>query len=145
MPNLSAVLKSEITRLSKKSVRQEIDPLRSAAGAQRKQLLDLKKQVQQLQRELAELRRASTTLRPVAASEDEARHRFSAKGFKSLRSRLKLSAQDFGLLLKVGTQTIYNWEGEKTTPRQGQIPLIVELRNIGKREIQRRLDAIKGT
>ena len=145
MPNLNAVLKSEITRLSNKAVRQQVDPIRSAASAQRKQLLDLKKQVQQLQRELAELRRASTVQRPVAESEDGAKHRFSAKGFKSLRSRLNLSAQDFGLLLKVGAQTIYNWEGEKTTPRQGQIPLIAELRKLGKREIQQRLDAIKTT
>lgn len=118
--------------------------MRSMASVQRRQLAELKKQVQLLQRELAELRRASARQQHTAPdSANGANHRFSAKGLKSLRSRLGLSAESFGLLLKVGPQTIYNWEAEKTTPRPGQLPAIAELRTIGKREAQARLNVIR--
>jgi len=56
-----------------------------------------------------------------------------------MRSRLDLSAADFGRLLNVGAQTIYNWETEKTKPRPAQLPAIAALRKIGKREARARL------
>jgi DNA-binding transcriptional regulator YiaG len=142
MPNIGSILKDEITRLSKRVVREHIGSIHTATSAHRKQLVVLKKQVQQLQRELALLRRGSTQARAEPETVDGAQYRFSAKGLKSLRSRLSLSAEDFGRLVKVGPQTIYNWEHEKTMPRPAQVPVIAELRGIGKREAQQRLDAL---
>ncbi len=142
MPNVGAILKDEITRLSKRVVREHIDPIHSVTSAHRKQLAVLKKQVQQLQREIALLRKNSTQARTKPEAVNGTQFRFSAKGLKSLRSRLSLSAEDFGRLVNVGQQTIYNWENEKTIPRSTQVPAIAELRGIGKREARQRLDAL---
>jgi len=108
------------------------------------QMAALKKQVQQLQREVAALHRASAHRTTAPADADGTAHRFSAKGLKSLRSRLGLSAADFGQLLKVGGQTIYNWENEKTSPRPAQVAALAELRKIGRREAAKRLEAPSG-
>lgn len=143
MPNVGTILKDEIIRLSKKTLREQVGPLHTTTSAQRKQLATLKKQVQELQRELAALRRASERARPEPEAVNDTQHRLSAKGLKSLRDRLDLSAGDFGLLLDVGGQTIYNWESEKTTPRPAQLPAIAELRSIGKREARRRIEALQ--
>lgn len=144
MPNVGEVLKSEISRLSKKAVRQHISPIQAAASGYRMQMAALKKQVQQLQREVAALHRASAHRTTAPADADGTAHRFSAKGLKSLRSRLGLSAADFGQLLKVGGQTIYNWENEKTSPRPAQVAALAELRKIGRREAAKRLEAPSG-
>ena len=65
--------------------------------------------------------------------------RFSAKGLQARRSRLDLSAADFGKLLGVSAQSIYNWESEKARPRAEQIAKLAALRGLGKREVAARL------
>ena len=53
---------------------------------------------------------------------------------KAQRSRLGLSAADYGKLVGVSGLTIYNWEHEKSRPRQAQLAALVAVRGIGKRE-----------
>ena len=146
MPDISSLFKSEIARLSKKTVRQHVEPLRAAATAHRHQLAALKKQVAQLERELAKLRRvAAPKAAPVAETPAEGgKIRFVAKGFKSLRSRLGLSAEELGRLIGVSTQTIYNWEAKKTVPRASQVGAIAALRGLGKKEAAARLELLAG-
>ena len=55
------------------------------------------------------------------------------------RSRLGLSAIDFGKLLGVSAQTIYNWEQETTRPRGEQLDKLATLRGLGKRTASERL------
>ena len=45
-----------------------------------------------------------------------------------------LSAADFGKLLGVSAQSIYNWERESAYPRVEQIARLAAIRGIGKRE-----------
>ena len=71
--------------------------------------------------------------------------RFSAKGLHSQRNRLGLSATDFGRLLGVSPQTIYNWEQEAAHPRSEQLGKLAALRVIGKREAGERLKQPVGT
>lgn len=144
MPNIALVLKTEISRLSKKEVRALLRPVQQVSSSQRKQLANLRKQVQQLERQVAALVRGAEKRRPepAAADEEGISFRFTAKGLRSLRGRLGLSAEDFGQLVQVGGQTIYNWESQKTTPRRAQVPAIAALRKIGKREARARLEAL---
>jgi DNA-binding transcriptional regulator YiaG len=58
-------------------------------------------------------------------------HRFSAKRLAAHRRRLGLSAGDFGLLLGVSAQSIYNWEEGKARPRAKHMPTIAALRTLG--------------
>ena len=56
------------------------------------------------------------------------------------RERLGLSAENFGKLLGVSAQSIYNWEHEKARPRAEQVLKVAALRGIAKREAEARLD-----
>ncbi len=58
------------------------------------------------------------------------------------RERLGLSADDFGKLLGVSAQSIYNWEHEKARPRAEQLSKVAALRGIGKREAKARLEQL---
>ena len=138
MPNLAVTLKGEISRLSNRAARHHVAPVQSTTTTLRKQVAALKKQLQALEREVAALKRQAVRSEPAAA-EELSKARFTAKGLRSLRARLGLSAQDFGRLLDVGQQTIYNWETEKAHPRRSQVPAIAALRKIGKREVRARL------
>jgi transcriptional regulator with XRE-family HTH domain len=71
--------------------------------------------------------------------------RFSAKGLHSQRSRLGLPAADFGKLLGVSSQTIYNWEQEAAHPRGEQLGKLAAPRGIGKREAGERLKQLVAT
>ena len=45
-------------------------------------------------------------------------------------------------LLGVSTQTVYNWEAEKSRPRQQQMAAIGAIRMMSKREAQAKLDGL---
>jgi DNA-binding transcriptional regulator YiaG len=81
--------------------------------------------------------------RSVGTSKDAdegVRHRFSAKGFKTLRAKLGLSASDVGTLLGVSMQSVYNWERGNTVPRAAQVSSIAALRSMGKKQAKERLE-----
>jgi DNA-binding transcriptional regulator YiaG len=143
MPNIAALLKTEIARLSRKTLRQSLAPLQAASSSHRHQLAALKKQVQALEREVAALRKQAgkAAAAPVEEGSEE-KHRYSAKGLRSLRARLDLSAEDFGRLIDVSAQSVYNWEAEKTVPRQSQVAALAGLRGIGKKEARARLEQV---
>lgn len=141
MPNLSTILKGEITRLARKEIKAAIEPIRKANAGQRKEIAELKRQVAVLQRAL----KASAKPSKVRAAGGEASTRstrFSAKGLKSLRSRLGLSAAEFGLLVEASGQSIYNWETGKAVPRAAQQAALAGIRGMGKREAAKRLAAM---
>ena len=140
MPNVGEVLKSEIVRLSKKTARAQVQPLLAALHQQKKQLILVRAQVANLQRELVKLRRSVP--KPQVAPDSDSKNRVTAKGLRSLRSRLGLSREEFAQLLSVSGQTIYNWETKGTSPRPEQVAAIVLLRTIGKREARARLSEL---
>jgi DNA-binding XRE family transcriptional regulator len=119
MPNLASVLKSEVVRLARRSVRDDLSKLRKQCVSCRADVAQLTRQLSQLQRQL----RQTLALRdqpegpPLpAVSKPAGRPAFSAKHLARQRKRLGLSASDLGLLVGVGGQSIYNWE-KGTAPR----------------------------
>jgi DNA-binding transcriptional regulator YiaG len=66
--------------------------------------------------------------------------RSTAKGLRSQRERLGLSAANYGKLVGVSGQTIYSWEQEASHPRRKQVAALATVRNMSKREAQARLD-----
>ena len=119
MPNLSSVIKSEITRLARKEIKSGIAPIRKANSEQRRQIAELKRQIASLQRGL---RTSHRVLKAGAEVGEELRTktRFVPKGLRSLRGRLCFSASDFGLLVGASGQSVYNWEAGKSVPREAQ-------------------------
>lgn len=144
MPSFSNVLKSEITRLARKEVKGAVDPLRKSNATYRREIAELKRQVASLQRDLKAASKAAGRTPRVATDEPAAgtRTRFVAKGVKSLRLRLGLSAADFGALVGASGQSVYNWETGKAVPREAQQASLVAIRGLGKREAAKRLEAL---
>lgn len=142
MPNIGSVLKEEIIRLSRKESRSQIDPTKKANIRQRHEIAELKRQVAKLARQIALLRNALASPAAVPSHAQSKPARFSAKGLRVQRERLGLSADDFGKLLGVSAQSIYNWEHEKARPRAEQLAKVATLRGIGKREAEARLDRL---
>lgn len=140
MPNLNSVLKSEITRLARKEIKTAVDPLRKANAGYRREIAELKRQVSALQRDLKSAAKAPRPAQSEAAPRTGTR--FVAKGVKSLRARLGLSAADFGRLVGASGQSVYNWETGKAVPQERQKAALVAIRGIGKREAAKRLEAL---
>ena len=59
------------------------------------------------------------------------------------RKRLGLSADDFGLQVGTVRQSDYGWASGKSKLRAMNLAAIAALRGVGKREVAKRLDALK--
>jgi len=143
MPNIGTLLKQEISRLCRREIRCEVATVKKASAAYRRDIAALKRQVQALERNSKVLVKRTATAAGTPSSLPDRPVRFVAKGLRSLRTRLGLSAKQLSLLLGVSEQSVYNWEAKKTTPRKEQFAAIIGMRDLGKREAQERLDAFK--
>ena len=152
MPNIASVLKSEITRLARKEVRDGGDGLRKTVAAHRAEIASLKKRLGDLESMVKRLTKGAVAVtkpprQPAADTStepDATGLRFRAKGMAANRQRLGLSAADFGLLVGATGQSIYAWEAGKTKPKAASLAAIAALRGIGKREVEDKLATLKG-
>ena len=145
MPNFASALKEEIIRVARKEIRKETEGFKNAAAKFRTENVALRKRVAELEKTVSRLQRMAggtqaEKVEPGAAP----RVRFNAKGLISLRQRLGLSASDLGALMGVSAQTIYNWEAEKSKPRQQQVSSFAALRGIGKKQAKVMLKELAG-
>jgi len=93
MPNIATVLKEEILRLARKEVRGQTNALTRASIQHRKDIAEMKRRVSDLQRRLTPLEKQVLKNVPSHTAEADADHvRFTAKGLRSQRKRLVLSA-----------------------------------------------------
>ncbi len=137
MPNFATVLKDEIVRLARKEVRKEVEGLKKASALYRSEIAGLKRRVADLEKKNGQLEKKGVRkITPEAEGEGTTRHRFSARRLAAQRQKLGVSAGDFGLLLGVSAQSVYNWETGKSRPRQQQLAGIAALRKLGKRQAQ---------
>ncbi len=144
MPNLASVLKDEVARLARKEIRRQTAALQKASAQYRRDIAALKRQSAVLERQMVQLqsRPAAQPVQPAqesAPAEEGAKHRFTAKGLRSQRKRLGLSAGDYAKLVGVTPQSIYNWERGGARPRQSQIAALAAVRGMGKKEVKAKL------
>ncbi len=145
MPAITQVFRAEITRLARKEARGLVEPARKAATVARREVTALKRRVEQLERALAAVQKSARAGRTVAAPATEKSLRFRPQGVRAHRDRLGLSAEDFGRLLGVSSQAIYNWEQGSARPRPAMLDKFAALRSIGKREALARLKSLNGS
>jgi DNA-binding transcriptional regulator YiaG len=138
LPNIAFVLKEEIARVARKELRVETEKLKKASAQYRSEIAVLKRRIASLEQQVGRLGKATKVSTPKPP-EPTTSLRFSAKGLTTQRQKLGLSAADMGLLLGVSAQTVYNWETEKSRPRQQQMAAIAAVRGMGKREAAARL------
>ena len=142
MPNIGALLKQEIIRLSRREVRAQVGATKKASASYRHHIAALKRQVATLETQVALLQRRALAKPAATPAASSTKVRFVAKGLKSQRNRLGLSAADYGRLVGVSAQSVYNWEQGHASPRSEQLNMIATIRGMGKREAQRRLEQV---
>lgn len=141
MSNVMVELKAEITRLAAKQARAHTVVLKRSSAQHRRDIAGLKREVAQLKKTVALLNRQVPKTLPAAVAEG-GKLRFVAKGFKTMRARLGLSAEQLGKLLDVSGLTVYNWESGKARPRRLHLPKIATVRALGKREVMAMLEKV---
>lgn len=138
MTNIGAILKSEISRIARREVREEIASSKKASAAYRREIATLKQRVATLERAVKRSAKASRSI--AAESEDGEVHlRFRPAGMAAHRKRLGLSAAEFGRLIGASVPSVYSWESGKVRPRPAQLQAIASVRKLGKREAAARL------
>jgi ribosome-binding protein aMBF1 (putative translation factor) len=151
MPNIASLLKEEIARVARKQLRSETETLKKASSHYRSEIAQLKRRIDALERQLKRSSKGTPSVRSTApavsarAAESDGRQvRYSAKSLRSQRRRLGLSAADLARLLDVSALSVYKWEGGNTRPRPKQIEAIAALRDMGRRDAQKRLEEMGG-
>jgi DNA-binding transcriptional regulator YiaG len=147
MTTLAVALKDEIRRLARKEIKAQTGRTARAVAQYRREIAQLKRQQRDQEKKLAILaaQTRKTISYPAAAIEDlYGDNRFSARSVRAQRRRTGLSAADYAKLVGVSPLTIYNWENQKSRPRQEQFKALLALRGLGKREAQAKLDVVSG-
>ena len=133
MPSIASVLKEEISRLCKKELRAQLDPVRVASARYRSDIADLKRRMVALERQNQKLQKKIPEREEESIDEDR-KLRFVPKGLASLRKRLGITVEELATLLNVSPQSIYNWQTGKSVPRRAQLEKLASIRGMGKRE-----------
>jgi DNA-binding transcriptional regulator YiaG len=144
MPNVGAILKEEITRLSRKELRRQLGGMKKASAQARRHIAALRRQIGGLEQQLSVLRKRVIERKAGSVTAtDTSERRFVAKGLRAHRARLDLSAEEYGRLVGVSAQTIYSWERKRSVPRVTQRASLAAVRGLGKREARSRLEAVR--
>lgn len=139
MPNLASFLKSEISRLARKELRQEIEPLKRSLVNARSEIAGLKKKTRALEQALKAAQRVGKKAPNDQSAPSTQRFKFRASTMKTHRAKLGLSAKDYGQLLGASMLSVYKWEDGKVAPRLKNLPRISEVLRMGKRQALRTL------
>lgn len=143
MSNLASTLRDEISRLARKEIRQQVDPLKKSNAQLRRTVASLKSELAELQRTMRFLQTREKRRLEAPPQPDESKAvRFSPNWLKADRKRLGLSAEDYGRLVGVSSVTIYSWESGKSKPSAQRLAAWAEVRGIGKREARQRLELL---
>jgi len=125
-------------------IRKETLATKKATAQHRRVIAALSKKVTALERQVAFLsRKVLAAISDPVANASPKKIRFSPKALLAQRNRLDLSAADFGSLVGVSAQSIYNWEQGKAVPRAEQLAKVAALRGVGKREAAKRLEQLQ--
>jgi DNA-binding transcriptional regulator YiaG len=145
MTTLAVVLKDEIRRLARKEIKAQTGRTARAVAQYRREIARLKRQQRDCEKKVdflaAQARKTGSA--PIAVDRDlNGSTRFSARSVRAQRRRTGLSAADYAKLVGVSPLTIYNWEHNKSRPRNEQFKSLVNLRGLGKREALAKLDGL---
>ena len=140
MTNITAPLKSEIIKLARKELSNQVRGMKKVSLDNKRDIASLKQMLTTLQQQVE---RGNGTVAEKSTrhsgSEYRPRVRFTPNGLSSERRRLGLSADDYGKLVGVSGQSIFNWEHEVVRPRKNHVRRIATVRGIAKKEARARL------
>ena len=150
MSNVVNVLKAEIARISKKEAKSATQAIGKSNVWLRKAVADLRKRVFLLEREN---KRLTATVekyqlaQPEKLDQEEGKKaRFTSRGIRALRKKLRLSQADFGKLLGATPHAVYLWEKKISALnlRDKTKAAILSIRGLRAREAKEKLVEIEG-
>lgn len=147
MPNLAAVLKTEIARLARRATRPLYAPIKKDVAVLKRTISQQKRVIAQLLRDNARLitdLNARIATPPAATAAEVRQARISPRLIKAQRTRLGLSREAFAKLVGVSGGAVLAWEGGKSKPRAAAKAALVAVRKLGKREARARLKVLAG-
>jgi len=113
MPNLSQLLKAEISRISRHEIKTAFKPLHGSIVSLKKNIVELKRKVADLEAENRRLQSLNKKVQdqvPEAAPEEMDSARIKAKTIRKLRDKLGLSQQQFARLIGISSQNVFVME-----------------------------------
>jgi DNA-binding transcriptional regulator YiaG len=145
MPDLNKPIREEITRLTRKELKQALAAQKAINTALKKSLTAVKAECAELRRDVKAIeKRLPKPVEPKKpeVSEDKLKgFNPSTKMVKALRAKLGLSQVDFARLVGVSPQAVYLWErkdGALKLRSQAKAALFA-IRSLGKREAKAQL------
>lgn len=150
MPDFAKALKEEIQRLARKEVKQETALLKKENIALKRRIAELNKRLERVEK------RSRKVIKAVSPHIEEAEAspagevdsaRVSAKMMRNLRDKWDITQGDMALLLGVSPQSVYQWERKegRLNLRREPKAAVVAIRDLGKRDVMKRLADLKGT
>jgi len=139
MSELIVALREEIRKQARKEIRASLEKTKKLVAVHRREIAQLKKTLADAHNRIAFLEACERKRIAEAKKVDDSILRFSSKSVRTHRNRLDFSAAEYGKLLGVSAQTIYQWERGKSRPKKVQLAALSELRTIGKKEARERL------
>ncbi len=143
MNALTNALKSEIARVARKELKDELTSLRKVTTGHRSEIAALKRDLKTLRAQLKASQRGARPAATVAATDPPANRGrkpgFSAEALAAQRAKLGLSQVEMAQLLGASALSVHKWESGKVQPRAAQLARIFAVRKLGKREAAARL------
>lgn len=139
MSSLIDSLKSEIARVARKELKEELQSLRKLTTAHRSEIAALKREMKSLASELKTVKRTSKPIAKesstVETSNPPVRVRFTAERFAALRAKLGLTQTEMAKLLGASSLSVHKWESGAVQPRMAQLQKIGSAMKLGKRDV----------
>jgi DNA-binding transcriptional regulator YiaG len=144
MPNYTAVLNEEIARIAKKEIKIAVDPIMARAIELKKKVTALTKQNAELTTKINQFEQLlgiEPLIDPAAVSEEEIKNaRITPKYIANIRKKLGLSKNEMAAVLEINPNSIYLWETGRATPRNDTKAKLIQLREMGKKEVRALLE-----
>ena len=147
MSNIAKVLKAEIARIGKREAKSATQAIRNSNTWLRKTVSDLKKRLVLLEKEnkhLAAAMKKFQVEQPQKPDLEEGKKaRFTSRGIRALRKKLRLSQADFGKLLGTTGHSVYLWERKvgALNLRDNTKAAVLSIRGLTARDAKEKLAA----
>ena len=145
MSNVVKILKAEIARISKREAKSATQAIGKSNTWLRKTVADLKKRLVLLEKEnkrLVAIVKKYQVAQPEKIEQKEGKKaRFTSRGIRALRKKLRLSQADFGKLLGTTPGAVYLWEKKAgaLNLRDKTKAAILSIRGLSAREAKEKL------
>lgn len=139
MSKLDVVFREEIRRLARRELKAFAEPLLASNKRLREEVRALRRELSARTASTKRTTRVERVQQALAAEGDQPKRRWSGPRLRAWREKNALSGVKVASLLGISSQTLYNWEMEKSKPDPAALAVIAGLRSLGKRDLREAL------